>query len=136
MLKNYNLFRQRIGIFYVNRDWGEKVFDTVVNELPQEYIAKMYKTKDEMRCELKDGSVIIALEARENRRGCKFHKVIIQPEIDLDVWQRLIEPMIWYQNPRSFVAIDNENSKDINLVDAKYYYAKDYWEEDEDDISE
>ena len=104
--------------------------------MPQEYIEKMYKTRDEMRCELKDGSVIMALEVRENRRGCKFHKVIIQPEIDLDVWQRLIEPMIWYQPPRSFVASGNENSEDINLVDAKYYYAKDYWEADKDGISE
>ena len=129
MLKDYNLFRQRIGIFYVDRDWGEKVFHTVVNELPPEYIEKMYKMRDEMRCELKDGSVIMSLEARESRRGCKFHKVIIQPEIDLDVWQRLIEPMIWYQPPHSFVARVNEDSVDINLIDAKYYYAKDYWEE-------
>ena len=66
MLKNYNLFRQRIGIFYNDRDWGEKVFNLVVNELPQEYIEKMYKTRDEMRCELKDGSVIMALEEDVN----------------------------------------------------------------------
>ena len=44
--------------------------------------------------------------------------------------------MIWYQPPRSFVASGNENSEDINLVDAKYYYVKDYWEADKDGISE
>lgn len=96
-----NISRQRIGIYYRDKEWGKRCFKHIVNQIPQEIIDKVINNNNEMSCYLTNGDTIKALRASEGARGFKFTGAIVQDEVTKRVLQKIIYPCI--QHPVSII---------------------------------
>ena len=86
MIKNFNIFSRRIGIYYKDREWGEKVFMDIRESLPEDVIVRTYISRNDMSLLLKDGSFVKAVPADERSRGYKWDLCYMQEGIDLDTY--------------------------------------------------
>ena len=87
-----NILRQKIGIYYKNREWGKKCFEHVVSQIPKEMVDRVINNKNEMTCILINGDIIMAVRACDGIRGRKFTGVIVQDEIKEKVLREIIYP--------------------------------------------
>lgn len=110
-----NITRQRIGIYYKNREWGKECFEHILSKIPQEMIDKIINSKNEMSCRLINGDTIRAVCATESSRGCKFTCAIVQDNINNEIMQKIIYPCISYPVARV---------KDIEELTANYVAIK------------
>lgn len=70
---------QKIGIFYRDNKWAEKMFNKIYDYYRSlDMIDRVFY----LAIRLKDGSEIIFVRAAENARGYCFSKVILQQGID------------------------------------------------------
>lgn len=90
---NEYIWRQRIGIFYLSREWAEQKFDEIINELPQEYICLIRRSKYDMIIKFFDGSYIRFIQANEKSKCQKFDKIFYQSNISDDLVNILIRPL-------------------------------------------
>ena len=100
---------QKIGAFYKNQKWKKEMFDKIA-----EYYRSLdmidfltYSTWD-TRIVLKDGTEIFFVEASDRSRGYKFTKVIVQPEIDLSIYDAVIRHCIFAVTQCYWVDIYND----------------------------
>ena len=90
MTKNFNIFARRIGIYYKDREWGERVFMDIKETLPEDVIAKVYTSIRDMSLLLKDGSFVKVVPVNESSRGWKWDLCYMQEGIDMDTYQVII----------------------------------------------
>lgn len=89
-----NPFRQRIGIWYKDTEWRDKIFEEIVNTISQECISRIHNSQNEKRINLIDGSFIIMLSANLMSRGNALSKAYIQDGISLEIYNTIISPCI------------------------------------------
>lgn len=79
------ILRQKIGIFYRDKKWAEKIFNKIYDYYHSlDMIDRIYGTtwSNSKMIRLKDNTEIVFVRAAENARGHCFSKVILQPGID------------------------------------------------------
>jgi len=90
MTKNFNIFARRIGIYYKDREWGERVFMDVKENLPEDVIVQARIGRNDTSLLLKDGSFVKLVPADERSRGWKWDLCYMQEGIDLDTYHVVI----------------------------------------------
>lgn len=73
---------QRIGIFCNHFEWGVKVFDKMIDRIPEDQIQNIFKNDNQCYCKLKNGDGIKVIKSSTNPRGYRLTKMIIEPGID------------------------------------------------------
>lgn len=87
------ILAQRIGVFYKNQKWKKEMFDKIAEYYRSlDMINSLTYTMWDASIVLKDRTVITFVEANNRSRGCKFSKVIIQPEIEQSIIDTIIKP--------------------------------------------
>lgn len=76
--------RQNIGVFYVDKEWRDRVWDMILETLPPACITRRVCNKNEMFIHLVDSSIIRFIKVNENCRGVKVDKALVDPSIDWD----------------------------------------------------
>lgn len=125
-----NIFQQKIGIYYKNRDFAEETLKYFLSALPQESIKLIKKTNNELMAVLVDGTTIRCIKANNTARGAKFDKIFIEEGIEYNIYRQIILPQYscrYYYNP----CIIREN-KDI--INADYYYKETIFQDEEKKI--
>lgn len=87
---NFNIFARRIGIYYKDREWGEKVFMDIKENLPEDIIARTRISRNDMSLLLKDGSFVKIAPADEKSRGYKWDLCYMQEGIDVNIYHVVI----------------------------------------------
>lgn len=87
-----NVLAQKIGIWYKNEEWRDKIFKEILSNIPEDSIRKLIKSSSEKRIELKDGSTIRMISATDTGRGTAINRSFIQEGITYDVYQTIISP--------------------------------------------
>lgn len=89
--------KQRIGIYYNHLTWGNRVFDKIINEIPEDQIVycKRRNTGNSY-CQLINGDIIQTIPANGKSRGYKVTKVFMEPGIDQETYQTVIKPAVLY----------------------------------------
>lgn len=73
---------QRIGIFCNHFEWGVKIFDRMIDRIPEDKIQSIFKNDNQCYCKLKNGDGIKVIKSNVNPRGYRLTKMIIEPGID------------------------------------------------------
>lgn len=95
MIMSFNIFARRIGIYYKDREWGERVFMVIKDSLPEDIIAKARISRNEMSLLLKDGSFVKIVSADDSSRGYKWDLCYMQEGIDIDTYHIAISRSLW-----------------------------------------
>lgn len=88
----YNIFLQRIGIWYKDAEWRDKMFEQIAKIIPEESIFRIIKNNNEKSIRLKDGSTIKFVSANDCSRGNAFSKSYIQEGISFEVYRTIVSP--------------------------------------------
>ena len=84
-------FTKRIGIFYKDADWANKIFDEITKNIPPSFVAYRRILKEKRLCALEDGGCIETIKAvsRNNVRGKKVELAIEQEGLDKEVQEEI-----------------------------------------------
>lgn len=134
-----NIFARKIGFYYMNRDWAEKIFDKITSMTDKEYIERMIKSNTLMEIVYKDGTVVRFHKATDQARGYRHHLAYMEAGLSYDIYSTLVMPKIMfkeYGGGQVFVlssaeALFHEWSDDGFCMDARDYfrmYNKEHYE--------
>lgn len=119
MKKHMNLFSQRIGIWYTDKDDMIKVFNIIIKNINNEYIVRCVIGHDSV-IELKDGTVIKFFECNNRNKGvCVSESYVIKPEnISKDFINCVVKPVTKIGS-RNVYALDSLEENDV-IMGIKY----------------
>lgn len=82
----YNFLSRKIGVFYLEKNWGEEIVNEIRAAIPPEAMEFIRKPRTQCLCEigLKDGSTIMVTSAYANLRGRVLSEVYIQKGADAE----------------------------------------------------
>ena len=97
-----NILQRRIGIFYRDIEWRNKVWEKLVLSIPTDIIFKSWLNNHEASIYRKDGSIIIFVSIKS---GCRqrYDRVYFQPDINDDVLETIVYPCWVVRRPDKLV---------------------------------
>ena len=101
-----NILQQRIGIFYRDIEWRNKVWEKLVLSIPTYIIFKSWLNNHEASIYLKDGSIINFVSIKSSCKQ-RYDRVCFQPDINDDVLETIVYPCWVVRRPDKLV-IDTE----------------------------
>lgn len=115
------MLTQKIGIWYKDREWRNKVFNEIISNIPEDSIRKICNNPYDKAIELKDGSTIRMISATESGRGNAVNRSFIQDGISYDVYSTIIYPCTKPAHFDSVVVTSFEDFRIGHIAD-KYYW--------------
>lgn len=89
--RKYNFLRRRVGIWYIDREWANKIFNEILAMFPCDVISKVINGSHDMCIYFKDGSFIRMISATDNSRGACYTDSYIQKGISEKLYRELIQ---------------------------------------------
>lgn len=134
-----NIFARKIGFYYMNRNWAERIFDKIINKTDKEHIKRMIKSSTLMEIVYKDGTVVRFHKTTDQARGYRHHLAYMEAGLSYDVYSTLVMPKMMfkeYGGGQVFIlssaeALFHEWSDDGFCMEAEKYfrlYNKEYYE--------
>lgn len=87
-----NYLARRIGIWYQDRNWAEKVFQELIEHMPSEYIVSVRRRGSEMVANFIDGSLLRMIPTNDASRGQRYTELYVQAGIDINIYEKIIAP--------------------------------------------
>ena len=89
-------FTKRVGIFYKDADWANKIFDEITKDIPPSFVTYRRILKEKRLCVLEDGGYIETINAATMGRTKRVELAIIQDgldeELQKEIWLRVHHP--------------------------------------------
>lgn len=82
-----NVLQQRIGIWYKDDAWRDRIFKEILSNIPKDSILKVTKNREII---LKDNSKITMIRANMGGRGQRFNVQFVQRDIDKEIYEDII----------------------------------------------
>lgn len=120
----WNVLAQKVGIWYKDRWWRDRIFKEIIFNMPEDSIRKIINSTYDKVIQLKDGSTIRMISATESGRGNAVNRSFIQDGISYDVYSTIISPCTKPAHFDSVVVGKFEDFQIGHLADEWYWRDK------------
>lgn len=117
-----NYLARRVGIWYHNRAWADRLFEEIVKNIPQEAIVGCVKNSSTKSITLIDGSRIDFIPSKDCSRGYKFSEVYVQEGIEDDIYMNVIRHCVDSITVRPLIIRDEKDIPRGYRTAYEYYY--------------
>ena len=93
-----NFLKLNIGVFYKDKQWKDKVYSQILDYYTLDNVKTHYKSDEYGEIILKDNNRIIFVNANEQYHLCRFNIVVLEPNIDMKIFNRIIKPTFYPKN--------------------------------------